>query len=153
MSANKQIAAPTVLDLSTLERVIGGCRAASISPVAPPRTDYSAMLVSSSAELMIHNGAGAFGLDQVGALDQIFAELDRESIQSAAFAASGPAAGQPVAADLDAHKVEEEQPMLRGTLEQGAQAATPDGIHCGTTVIANPSRVVNAHVVSASRAR
>jgi len=143
MAAHKQI---KVLDLVTLDRVIGGCRVQAISPVAPPpRADFSGMLLSTGAELMISDGAIGFSLDQVGALDQIFAELEAEPMQQASFAA--------FEAVAPADQVEAAQPVLRDTVDRGERAETPDGTHSGTTVIANPSRVVNAHVVSATRTR
>lgn len=143
MAAHKQI---KVLDLATLDRVIGGCRVQAISPVAPPpRADYSGMLLSTGAEMMIRDGASGFSLDQVGALDQIFAELEHEPMQQGSFEAVGSVA--------PANEVEAAEPVLRDTVDEGEQAATPDGTHSGTMVIANPGRVVNAHVVAAIRTR
>lgn len=146
MAAHKQLTVPKVLDLATLDRVIGGCRVQSISPVAPPpRADYSAMLLSTGADLSIREGASGFAFDQVGALDQIFAELEHEPVQQGSFAAFGSVAG--------ADQVAAAEPALHDTVDRGEQAATPDGTHSGTMVIANSSRVVNAHVVSAIRTR
>lgn len=143
MAAHKQI---KVLDLVTLDRVIGGCRVQAISPVAPPpRADYSGMLLSTGAEMMIRDGASGFSLDQVGALDQIFAELEAEPMQHGSFAAFGTVA--------PADQVEAAEPVLRDTVARGERAETPDGTHSGTMVIANQGRVVNAHVVSAIRTR
>ncbi len=146
MAAPKKITVPKVLDLVTLDRVIGGCRVQAIAPAAPPlRGEQSAMLLASGTDLQFLGGTSGFSLEQVGALDQLFAELEAEPVQQGSFAT--------FASTAPADEVEAAPLGLRDTVDRGDRAGTPGGTDSGTTVIANSSRVVNAHVVSAIRAR